>query len=100
MASAFREEVPTGPSAPPSVHGAKGAASAASGEKQPQHKPDTFLDGPGRDDDVSSDDHVQDKVPPAATLTKKQKFQRHCGRFKWWYVAGTIVFLAIILPVL
>lgn len=96
MTSAFREEVQDGPSAPPSVHGAKGAEKAASRE----HKPGTFLDGPGRDDDVSSDDHVQDKVPPAATLTKKQKFKRHCGRFRWWYVAGIIIFLAIILPIL
>ncbi|KAK8057014.1 hypothetical protein PG996_010951 [Apiospora saccharicola] len=101
MTSAFKEEVQSGPSAPPSVHGANGAKNGID-EEQPhqQHKPGTFLDGPGRDDDdVSSDDHVQDKVPPAAALTKKQKFKRHCGRFRWWYVAGTIVFLAIILPI-
>ncbi|KAK8075911.1 hypothetical protein PG994_003183 [Apiospora phragmitis] len=95
MTSAFREEVHNGPSAPPSVHGAGGAAYATNGEQQPG----TFLDGPGRDDE-SMDDHVQDKVPPAATLNKKQKFKRHCGRFKWWYVAGNIIFLAIFLPIL
>ncbi|KAK8022826.1 hypothetical protein PG993_013593 [Apiospora rasikravindrae] len=101
MTSAFKEDVHSGPSAPPSVHGARGAADATTkGEQQPPQQPGTsFLNGPGRDDE-STDDHVQDKVPPAAVLTKKQKFKRHCGRFKWWYVAGNIIFLAIFLPIL
>lgn len=51
-------------------------------------------------DDASSIDHVQEKTPPAAPLKKREKFKRHCGRFKWWYLAGLIIFLAIILPVL
>lgn len=51
-------------------------------------------------DDASSVDHVQEKPPPAAPLKKRQKFKRHCGRFKWWYLAGLVIFLAIILPVL
>ncbi|KAK8091444.1 hypothetical protein PG997_001805 [Apiospora hydei] len=101
MTSAFKEDVHSGPSAPPSVHGARGAATtSANGEQQQEQQAGTsFLDGPGRDDS-STDDHVQDKAPPAAVLTKKQKFKRHCGRFKWWYVAGTIIFLAILLPIL
>lgn len=92
MTSAFKEEVHNGPSPPPSVHGARGIS--AKGEQ-----PGTFLDGPGRDD-ISTDDHVQEKVAPGATLTKRQKFKRHCGRFKWWYVAGNIIFLAILLPLM
>ncbi|KAK6838121.1 hypothetical protein PG987_006402 [Apiospora arundinis] len=92
MTSAFKEEVHNGPSPPPSVHGARGIS--AKGEQ-----PGTFLDGPGRDD-ISTDDHVQEKVAPGATLTKRQKFKRHCGRFKWWYVAGNIIFLAILLPLI
>ncbi|KAK8117337.1 uncharacterized protein PG998_005618 [Apiospora kogelbergensis] len=78
MTSAFREEVHNGPSSPPSIHGAKGVNTKG-------EQPGTFLDGPGRDD-VSTDDHVQEKVAPAATLTKKQKFKRHCGRFKWCFM--------------
>ncbi|KAK7937202.1 uncharacterized protein PG986_014070 [Apiospora aurea] len=103
MTSAFKEDVHSGPSAPPSVHGARGAATAgANGEQEQlrqQQAGTSFLDGPGRDDS-STDDHVQDKAPPAAVVTRKQKFKRHCGRFKWWYVAGTIIFLAIFLPIL
>lgn len=51
-------------------------------------------------DDASSVDHVQEKTPPVTPLKKRQKFKRHCGRFKWWYLAGLVIFLAVILPVL
>jgi hypothetical protein len=51
-------------------------------------------------DDVSSIDHVHEKPPPVVPLTKKQKFKRHCGRFKWWYLGVFLILLAILLPIL
>lgn len=33
-------------------------------------------------------------------LTKRQKLKRHCGRFKWWYLAAGIILLIILLPLL
>lgn len=51
-------------------------------------------------DDSSSVDHVTEKAPPVVPLTKKQKFKRHCGKFKWWYLVAAIVLLAILLPIL
>lgn len=50
-------------------------------------------------DDASSTDMVNEKTPKE-TLTKRQKMKRHCGRFKWWYLVGVIIFLAIFLPLL
>lgn len=51
--------------------------------------------------DNASDDHVRDeKEKPAPVLTKRQKVKRHCGRFKWWYLLGVVIFLAILLPIL
>jgi len=51
-------------------------------------------------DEVSSvDDGVTDKER-AVVISKRQKVKRHCGRFKWWYLLGVILFLAIILPIL
>ncbi|KAI0174958.1 hypothetical protein BJ166DRAFT_606895 [Pestalotiopsis sp. NC0098] len=49
-------------------------------------------------DNASSIDHVHEKAP--VVLTKKQKLRRHCGRFKWWYLAAAIIFLIILLPIL
>ncbi|KAH7323140.1 hypothetical protein B0I35DRAFT_390182 [Stachybotrys elegans] len=51
------------------------------------------------DDDASSINVGQEKTPPVI-LTKRQKFKRHCGRFKWWYLIGVIILLAILLPIL
>lgn len=51
-------------------------------------------------DESSSIDHVQEKAPTVVPLTKKQKFKRHCGRFKWWYLGVAIILLAILLPIL
>ncbi|KAJ3548118.1 hypothetical protein NM208_g1152 [Fusarium decemcellulare] len=50
-------------------------------------------------DNASSDDHVRDKKA-APGLTKRQKAKQHFGRFKWWYLLGLIIFLAILLPIL
>ncbi|CAJ2510230.1 Uu.00g061300.m01.CDS01 [Anthostomella pinea] len=91
MTSAFREEAshfePDSPTV--SVHGGRGGAGAVAS--------DAPLRGSG---DASSADHVQEKTAAATTLTKRQKVKRHCGRFKWWYVIGTIILLAILLPIL
>ena len=50
-------------------------------------------------DNASSTDHVGDKAagPP---LSKRQKIRRHCGRFWLWYLIASIIFLAILLPIL
>lgn len=45
------------------------------------------------------DDGVHEKGAPVA-LKKRQKFKRHCLRFKWWYLLAVVIFLAIILPIL
>ncbi|KAI0097633.1 hypothetical protein GGR51DRAFT_566355 [Nemania sp. FL0031] len=52
-------------------------------------------------DDASSVDHVQEKTAAAAVpLTKRQKVKRHCGRFKWWYLAVGLIILIILLPLI
>lgn len=33
-------------------------------------------------------------------LSRRKKLQRHCGRRWKWYLLGTVIFLAIMLPVL
>ncbi|KAI1805105.1 hypothetical protein F4811DRAFT_561382 [Daldinia bambusicola] len=91
MASAFREDTshyePTSPT--PSIHGGRGEAG------------NQTANAPGsQSGESSSDDHVTEKTPVAAPLTKKQKFKRHCGRFWWWYLIGLVIFLAIFLPIL
>lgn len=50
-------------------------------------------------DNVPSDDHVRDKET-AAVPTKRQKVTQHFSRFKWWYLLGVIILLAILLPIL
>jgi hypothetical protein len=50
-------------------------------------------------DNVSSNDHVRDEKP-APGPTKWQKVKSHFARFKWWYLLGLIIFLAILLPLL
>ncbi|KAI0026259.1 hypothetical protein F4780DRAFT_18666 [Xylariomycetidae sp. FL0641] len=95
MASAFQEtrshfEEDDSPTV--SVHGARGNdAGAGAGAS---------VDSNGRSEDISSDDHVQEKAGAGVVLTKKQKVKRHCGRFWWWYLIGLIIFLAIFLPIL
>ena len=46
------------------------------------------------------DDNVAEKGAAGAALTKREKAKRHCSRFKWWYVAGVVIFLAILLPIM
>ncbi|OTA98457.1 hypothetical protein M426DRAFT_69787 [Hypoxylon sp. CI-4A] len=91
MASAFREDTSHYEHSPPtSVHGGRGGdgEGASNAPLRPSGE-------------ASSGDHVQEKTPPAAApLTKKQKFKRHWGRFWWWYLIGSIILLAILLPIL
>ncbi|KAJ1334162.1 DUF3712 domain-containing protein [Microdochium nivale] len=51
-------------------------------------------------DSASSIDHVAEKVVPGEKVSKRQKVRRHCARFWLWWLIGTIVFLAILLPIL
>ncbi|KAI1658839.1 hypothetical protein F4813DRAFT_30981 [Daldinia decipiens] len=91
MASAFREDTSHYEASSPttSIHGGRGEGSEGT------------TNAPGRQsDETSSADHVTEKTPVAALLTKKQKFKRHCRRFWWWYLIGLIIFLAIFLPIL
>lgn len=50
-------------------------------------------------DNASSDDHVRDKKANP-DLSKRQKLKQHFGRFKWWYLLGLVILLAILLPLL
>lgn len=50
-------------------------------------------------DNASSDDHVRDKKA-SPSPSKRQKLKHHFGRFKWWYLLGLIILLAILLPLL
>ncbi|KAF4998645.1 hypothetical protein FGRMN_2971 [Fusarium graminum] len=62
----------------------------------------TPQDAPAQDDhsdNVSSSDHVRDeKLAPGPT--KWQKVKNHFARFKWWYLVGLIILLAILLPLM
>lgn len=64
--------------------------------------PEETPNAPARDDqsdNVSSNDHVRDeKVAPGPT--KWQKVKSHLARFKWWYLLGLVIFLAILLPIM
>ncbi|KAI1774296.1 hypothetical protein F4818DRAFT_419526 [Hypoxylon cercidicola] len=93
MASAFREDVSHFEHSSPSisVHGGRGVD--GDGER-------TSVAPLRPSEDASSTSHVQEKTAPVPTLTKKQKFKRHCGRFWWWYLIALIIFLAIFLPIL
>ncbi|KAI1411832.1 hypothetical protein F5Y13DRAFT_164437 [Hypoxylon sp. FL1857] len=91
MTSAFREDNShyEHQSPPPSIHGGRGEDGEGTSNAPLRQS-----------DDASSADHVQEKAAVAAPLTKKQKLRRHCGRFWWWYLIGSIIFLAIFLPIL
>jgi hypothetical protein len=73
----------------PVSHGATGDGSAAN------------ADAPGRaSDDGSSIDHVQDKAAIAPKPSKRQRTKAHFKRFWWAYLIGSIILLAILLPIL
>lgn len=38
--------------------------------------------------------------PTSVQKSKRQSFRRHCARFRWFYIVGVVVSLAIMLPVL
>lgn len=46
-------------------------------------------------DDVSLVQHEKTVAP-----TRFQKIKAHLWRFRWWYLLGLIIFLAILLPIL
>ncbi|KAI1099122.1 hypothetical protein F4804DRAFT_345768 [Jackrogersella minutella] len=98
MTSAFREDTshyePHSPSA--SIHGGRGNDGEGEGEGEGTSKAPEKQS----DDASSTTDHVQEKAAVATPLTKKQKVRRHCGRFWVWYLVGSIILLAILLPIL
>ncbi|RGP58984.1 hypothetical protein FSPOR_11693 [Fusarium sporotrichioides] len=50
-------------------------------------------------DNASSNDHIRDeKAAPGPT--KWQKLKAHLFKFKWWYLLGIAILLAILLPLL
>ncbi|KAH7039679.1 uncharacterized protein B0I36DRAFT_343538 [Microdochium trichocladiopsis] len=53
-----------------------------------------------RIESASSGDHVVEKTAPVEKLSKRQKVKRHCARFWLWWLIGTIIFLAILLPII
>ena len=60
----------------------------------------------GQSDAASSDEYVRDQKS-SLNLTKWQKvkgvfsrLRHHLWRFKWWYLGGLVIFLAIFLPIL
>ncbi|KAJ8107868.1 hypothetical protein ONZ43_g6599 [Nemania bipapillata] len=90
MSSKFQEQSHFEVDSPPaSIHGGRGDTG-----KGPSNAPDRHSD------EVSSVDHVQEKAVAAVPLTKRQKVKRHCGQFKWWYLAVGLIILIILLPLL
>lgn len=51
------------------------------------------------EDEDSSVDHIHDKTG-TEKVSKRTKVKRHCWKFKWWYIVGVIILLAILLPLL
>jgi hypothetical protein len=47
-------------------------------------------------DDASLVQHEKN----AAVPTRFQKIKAHLRKFRWWYLLGLIIFLAILLPIL
>ena len=43
---------------------------------------------------------VEHREDVGVKLNRRQKLKRHCGRRWKWYLLGTVIFLAIMLPVL
>lgn len=76
---------------PPPVTAAGGETSTAGGETS------TAAHQTGS---VSSADHVAEKAVPVEKLSKRQKVKRHCARFWLWWLIGTIILLAILLPIM
>lgn len=54
---------------------------------------------PQNGDDASSV-HAAENEKTSPVLTRFQKVKAHLLRFKWWYLLGLVIFLAILLPLL
>lgn len=80
---------------PPPTHHARGARDGVDANATDIAQAPTGVDR----DDASSGDLVNEKAPKE-TLSKRRKVKRHCGKFKWWYLLGTVILLAILLPIL
>lgn len=92
----FQEKSHFEPNSPPaSLRGSRDGLKGKSKAEEPQ----SDKTAEPRIDNGASVDHVEEKPPPAV-LNKKQKVMRHFKRFWLWYLIGTIIFLAIFLPIL
>ena len=59
-------------------------------------------DAPAQDaqsDNAPSDDQIRDEKA-AVGPTKWHKVKAHLIKFKWWYLLGIVILLAILLPLL
>lgn len=96
MASAFDRDTPSPVSevvAP--APEARGARDAGDGDGSDAAQAQASAD----QDDASTTSILGEKTPKES-IRKRQKVKRHCWRFKWWYLLGLIIFLAILLPIL
>lgn len=50
--------------------------------------------------DEKSAAHLEDQPPLTTTLSRNQRLRQHLVRFWIWYMVGSVVFLAIFLPIL
>jgi|SRR5687768_14037448 hypothetical protein len=79
------------------------AASAGGGTSLEERRDSTNIEpdqDAQRSTTSSSDDQVRDKQPSSPALKKREKFKRHCVRWKWWYLVAVTILLAILLPIL
>ncbi|KAF4951246.1 hypothetical protein FSARC_12973 [Fusarium sarcochroum] len=79
-------------------HTAAGAATSPEEARVSTSAQDAPAQG-SQSDNASSNDHVRDEKS-APGPTKWQKTKIHLVHFKWWYLVGFIIFLAILLPIL
>jgi hypothetical protein len=81
------------------VHGENTQPQEAVEPREERTADTSVADAGHEEDEDSSIDHIHEK---AATekVGKRTKVKRHCWKFKWWYIVGVIILLAILLPLL
>ncbi|KAI1842439.1 hypothetical protein JX265_010402 [Neoarthrinium moseri] len=81
------------------IHGAVSQGKAQGQQvTTPDGREDASVHTREADESSSLGDHVHDKRAQEALPTKKQKLKQHFAKYKWWYLALTIIILAILLP--
>lgn len=82
------EEKATAAGGIPAPEGTRDATSNVDADNNPQNGDGASLDSDVRDEKA------------ALGATKFQKIKAHIWRFRWWYLLGLVIFLAILLPIL